>query len=395
MLITGVVVYLGTRVFAEIHVQAKALIVIAPLLMLIALRALLSPRAREQRNLTIARYCFGIAVFVAASLSTLLALRDAPIGFDDRQLGLERLAEEAEGDSVAFLGVDRFSGYYLRGTLARAPAGYVPEDISARPEKTLAAGSRRPTSIRSTPASSTSSITRSPPPPPTTRPLRRTSSRCCDRATTCSGSEAARRRAAKVLPGEDSDGPAPIFSPARLRLPRRRAEARRRGGRARRAGGWPSTPSGGPPPRRRPGWRARSAASRRRARRRSRSACRDRGEYELSLQYHSQVPLTVLFDGDEVARAAGLARRHVPERRRPRRLLARGRGRPGRRRQARGHGRGRRARRTRRRPQRPPPRLARQPRGLAGRRSRDRPRSPTPATATSTTTPTQKQGAGG
>jgi hypothetical protein len=74
-------------------------------------------------------------VFVAAAGSTALALRDAPIGFDDRQQALEELAAEADGETVAFLGVDRFAGYYLRGTLARAPAGYVPEEVGARDNK--------------------------------------------------------------------------------------------------------------------------------------------------------------------------------------------------------------------------------------------------------------------
>jgi hypothetical protein len=129
MLVTGGVVYVGARLVAEIHVEAKALIVIAPLVLLVSLRALLAP-PREPL-----RYAAGVVVLVAATASTLLALRDAPIGFDGRQLGLERLAAIAEGEPVAFLGVDRFSGYYLRGTLARAPAGYVPEEIEARPEK--------------------------------------------------------------------------------------------------------------------------------------------------------------------------------------------------------------------------------------------------------------------
>jgi hypothetical protein len=140
MLVTGGVVYVGTRAFAEIHVQAKALVVIAPLVLLVALRALLAPAAGESRNPRLARYAAGVLVFVAASLSTLLALRDAPIGFDDRQLALERLADVADGETVAFLGVDRFAGYYLRGTLARAPAGYVPEEIAAREDKTWQQG---------------------------------------------------------------------------------------------------------------------------------------------------------------------------------------------------------------------------------------------------------------
>ncbi len=156
MLVAGAAAYLGARLFAEIHVEAKALAVISPLVMLVSLRALLAPaaatgdgsraeaadkrgRARvasgRQRRLQVARYGFGVVVALAAVVSTLLALRAAPVGFDDRQAGLERLAEEIDGDSVVFLGVDRFAGYYLRETLARAPAGYVPEEIDPRKEK--------------------------------------------------------------------------------------------------------------------------------------------------------------------------------------------------------------------------------------------------------------------
>jgi hypothetical protein len=136
MLVTGGIVYVGTRLFAEIHVQAKALMVIAPLVLLVGLRALLEPAKR----MAAVRYACGALVLVAAFFSTLLALRDAPIGFDDRQLALEQLAEEADGHTLAFLGVDRFAGYYLRHTLMRAPAGYVPQEIKARPEKTWQQG---------------------------------------------------------------------------------------------------------------------------------------------------------------------------------------------------------------------------------------------------------------
>jgi hypothetical protein len=36
---------------------------------------------------------------------------------------------------VAFLGVDRFGAYRLRGTLIRSPGGYVPPEVAARPDK--------------------------------------------------------------------------------------------------------------------------------------------------------------------------------------------------------------------------------------------------------------------
>jgi hypothetical protein len=131
VLVTGAIDYVGAREFAQIHVQAKALVVIAPLVLLVSLRALAAPDGPA----TGLRYAAGVLVGLAALGSTLLALRAAPVGFDDRQVDLERLADKIDGRSVVFLGVDRFSGYYLRGTLMRAPAGYVPQDIASRPEK--------------------------------------------------------------------------------------------------------------------------------------------------------------------------------------------------------------------------------------------------------------------
>ena len=76
-----------------------------------------------------------MAFAIGAGVSTFLALREAPVGFYDRGEELEQLAERIEGDSVVFLGVDRFAGYWLRGTLIRSPGGYVPAEVSARPQK--------------------------------------------------------------------------------------------------------------------------------------------------------------------------------------------------------------------------------------------------------------------
>jgi hypothetical protein len=132
----AVVVYIGARFVAEIHVEAKALAVMAPLLMLVALRALFEPAERsERRGVTLARYSLGAGFALAALASTFLALRAAPVGFDERADGLEGLGEQIEGETVAFLGVDRFGAYRLRGTLVRSPGGYVPPEVAARPDK--------------------------------------------------------------------------------------------------------------------------------------------------------------------------------------------------------------------------------------------------------------------
>jgi hypothetical protein len=129
-------VYAGTRLFGEIHVQAKALAVMAPLVMLISVRALLAPRGDgEPRRLAAGRLALGTLFATAAVLSTFLALRAAPVGFDQRAVALERFGDQIEGSSVVFLGVDRFAAYRLRGADVRSPGGFVPPRVSARSRK--------------------------------------------------------------------------------------------------------------------------------------------------------------------------------------------------------------------------------------------------------------------
>jgi hypothetical protein len=82
-----------------------------------------------------AAFALGVIVAAAYAASTFLALRAAPIGFDQRANELQGLAGLIQDRTVAFLGVDRFAGYWLRGTLMRSPGGYVPADVQARPSK--------------------------------------------------------------------------------------------------------------------------------------------------------------------------------------------------------------------------------------------------------------------
>jgi hypothetical protein len=153
-----VIVYAGARLFASIYVEAKALAVMSPLVVMAVTLALFSSRwvpdgtrepavagdvdppdgeSRLPASLvTIARYVLGGIVAVALAASTFLALRAAPVGFDQRGAELEHLSGLIPNDTVVFLGVDRFSGYWLRGTLMKSPGGYVPAAIKARPKKT-------------------------------------------------------------------------------------------------------------------------------------------------------------------------------------------------------------------------------------------------------------------
>jgi hypothetical protein len=125
------VIYVGARLFSSIYVEAKALAILAPLVVLVGLGGLLSASGRVRRPLL----ALGALAAVALAASTFLALREAPVGFEDRGHELEQLAAEADGESLVFLGVDRFGGYWLRGTLVRAPGGFVPPKVRARSEK--------------------------------------------------------------------------------------------------------------------------------------------------------------------------------------------------------------------------------------------------------------------
>jgi hypothetical protein len=129
---SAVIVYVGARAFASIYVEAKALAVMSPLVVLAVLYALFSATLIPWRRVT---YALGALAAVAFAASTFLALRAAPVGFDQRGDELQSLAGLIQGHSVAFLGVDRFGGYWLRGTLVRSPGGYVPAEVRARRKK--------------------------------------------------------------------------------------------------------------------------------------------------------------------------------------------------------------------------------------------------------------------
>ncbi|MDQ3573068.1 MAG: hypothetical protein M3383_09450 [Actinomycetota bacterium] len=133
-------IYALSRPVAQIHVEAKALAILAPIAMLITVRWLLASSAGSQVAKDRARLAVGGLFCAAALASTFLALRAAPVGFDDRGHDLEALAKRAQGERLAFLGIDRFAGYWLRGTLARSPGGYVPADVDSRGAKTWQQG---------------------------------------------------------------------------------------------------------------------------------------------------------------------------------------------------------------------------------------------------------------
>ena len=153
--LAGGLIYVAARAEASIYVQAKALAVIAPVLAFTALKGLFawpvkgegnsvdepSRFVRPARAVQTGRrgsrvaLALGAAFAIGAAASTFLALRSAPMSFDRRGANLETLASKVHGKGVIFLGLDRFAGYWLRGTLVQSPGGYVPAEVKARKQK--------------------------------------------------------------------------------------------------------------------------------------------------------------------------------------------------------------------------------------------------------------------
>jgi hypothetical protein len=98
-----------TAIASTPYLAAKALAIAAPLVMLIALRGLLSARGRPATLLA-------LAFVLAAGLSSFLALRQASVGPLDHGTELAQVRDVVQGEEVLFLGRDDFIAYELAGS---------------------------------------------------------------------------------------------------------------------------------------------------------------------------------------------------------------------------------------------------------------------------------------
>jgi hypothetical protein len=109
--------------------------------MLFILRGLLENRGPHDpggrlRTGTAARIALGALFAGAAVLSSFLALRVTPVGTSAHPDELGELRERVAGKEVAFLSLDRFAPYRLRGAeRVQSPGGYVPNALRARDGK--------------------------------------------------------------------------------------------------------------------------------------------------------------------------------------------------------------------------------------------------------------------
>jgi hypothetical protein len=152
--------YLASLATSGEYSQAKALMIAAPLAMLVAIRPLLAelrPRGRHfnrhANEMTTAegdgvagawRFGWGVlaVAFVAGTVySSLLVLRDAPVGPPGHGAELQSFIPEIEGEPVLYAGQDRYAAYELTGADTHVPLVEFPDaEVAANPEKPFDTG---------------------------------------------------------------------------------------------------------------------------------------------------------------------------------------------------------------------------------------------------------------
>ena len=137
-----VLLYIAALAGSGEYSQAKALMIAAPLAMLIAIRPLLFEAFA--RTITTARLGWAAlaVVFVAGAVySSLLVLRDAPVGPPGHGSELQAFMPILRGEPVLYAGQDRYAAYELMGADTHVPLVEFPDaDVSPSPEKPFDTG---------------------------------------------------------------------------------------------------------------------------------------------------------------------------------------------------------------------------------------------------------------
>jgi len=143
--------YLASLASSGEYSQAKALMIAAPLAMLVAIRPLLAefPRRRADTSRGTRRigpsavgWAVLAVVFVAGAVySSLLVLRDAPVGPPGHGAELQAFVPYIEGEPVLYAGQDRYAAYELMGADTHVPLVEFPDaEVAANPEKPFDTG---------------------------------------------------------------------------------------------------------------------------------------------------------------------------------------------------------------------------------------------------------------
>ncbi|HEX8688641.1 MAG TPA: hypothetical protein VF729_00180, partial [Solirubrobacterales bacterium] len=150
------VLYLISLPSSGDYSQAKALMIAAPLAMLVAIRPLLAefPSRRRASNVQIADVSgpsagvvrlgwavLAVAFVGGAAYSSLLVLRDAPVGPPGHGAELRAFLPTLQGKPVLYAGQDRYAAYELLGADTHVPLVEFPDpEVSPNPEKPFDTG---------------------------------------------------------------------------------------------------------------------------------------------------------------------------------------------------------------------------------------------------------------
>jgi len=130
--------YVASLASSGEYSQAKALMIGAPLATLVAIRPLLAELTGTRRLVWAP---LAVAFVAGAVYSSLLVLRDAPIGPPGHGAELQSLVSEIEGEPVLYAGQDRYAAYELMGADAHVPLVEFPDaQVAPSPEKPFDTG---------------------------------------------------------------------------------------------------------------------------------------------------------------------------------------------------------------------------------------------------------------
>ena len=153
-LVACTLLYLAALPTSGDYSRAKALIIAAPLAMLVAIRPLLAefgrpvrpsfPMAVQRTNGSLARLAWSAlaVVFVGGAVySSFLALRNAPVAPAGHGAELRAFVPLVEGEPVLYAGQDRYAAYGLMGADTHVPLVEFPDSaVNENPEKPFDTG---------------------------------------------------------------------------------------------------------------------------------------------------------------------------------------------------------------------------------------------------------------
>ena len=150
------VLYLAALLFSGDYSSAKALMIVAPLAMLLAVRPLLEelgenptrPRMKPaqrpgawRRRRRLAWGLLAVAFIGGAVYSSFLALRDAPVAPAGHGAELRAFLPIVQGEPVLYAGQDRYAAHHLQGADTHVPLVEFPDpEVEPNPEKPFDTG---------------------------------------------------------------------------------------------------------------------------------------------------------------------------------------------------------------------------------------------------------------